>query len=655
MDRNQQWVEQSRFRPRGIEPSNVSFERYYYQKGSGRKIQGITATDENMLYLSTSKGVLRFDTQKQEFTESYFVRDADSVENKNDISGGILLSSPDTLLIGSNEGITVLSLKDSIVAPYSAIPASESSLSRINTMLRDGNGNVWIGSHDGLTVRDATSGHFQTFVHDFKDPTSLSHNKVHTLYEDRSGIVWVGTQSGGLNKYDPNRIKFPLTYPEINLASDQIRRSFISALTTSDGHTWIGNDSGLYEFHKDSLINSFTPSERDTGIPRGGVTGLEEMRNGDIMVAIWGGGLNRLDRKTGLFHRYGYSFEEGMTSNDRLSCCITDMLKDGQGVLWLSTIYGFLERFDSESGTFQSFKIGEWIWEMWLDGNTGTMFLATENGLALFDVENKGIEHFVSQGNEPGSISHNSTWAVFNDSRNRIWVGTYNGLEEFDRTKETFILHTDPTLNRLTVYTIQEDDTGDLWLGTHSGISKFDVRTKTFLHFTSEDGAYPESKWSYKDAEGNMIFGGPNGFSFFEPSSIDINRRVPEVVFTDFKVFNESVEPGPESLLKKHVDLSREVTLPYDANVFSIAFAALNYSSSTKNKYAYKLEGFDQNWNPIGSERTASYTNLNPGDYTFHVKASNNDRVWNESGATLSISVTPPFWVPGGSEPWPLL
>jgi len=189
-----------------------------------------------------------------------------------------------------------------------------------------------------------------------------------------------------------------------------------------------------------------------------------------------------------------------------------------------------------------------------------------------------------------------------------------------------------------------EDEMGDLWLGTQNGISKFDRENKSFVHFTAEDGAYTELKWSHKNPDGKMFFGGTNGFASFDPASIKVNDNVPDLVFTDFKVFNESVRPGENSLLKSAIDHSRTITLPYESNVFSIEFAALNFSSTAKNSYAFKLEGFDEDWNYSGSQRTASYTNLDPGDYEFKVKASNNDHIWNEAGASLQLTITPPFW-----------
>ncbi len=618
------------------------FERHYHTQDPDRKIQKIVQ-QEDILYLATSEGILLFDTQKKAYISSYLDRDNHTFKDKNDISGDILFPAPDSLILGAHSGMYHLDLKDSRLEPMTFDFQDKMEISRVNAILEDNEKNLWIGFNDGLILYDTKERRSQRFMHDFKNPGSLSDNQVLALYEDASGIVWIGT-GAGVSKYDPNKAKFPLTHPEINLAPDQNTRSFKSAFTSSDGHDWIGNDSGLYEFSGGTLINSFVPDNNTYSISRGGVTKIMEMDNGDMMVATWGGGLNRLDRKTNRFHRYGYSFSEGMNTNDQLSCCITDMLKDANGTLWLSTLYGFLERFDSQKDTFKSFKLGEWIWDIWLDEGSQELFAATENGLVLFNVNTGQMEHFVHQEDNPNSIGHNRTWAVFNDSNNRIWVGTNRGLEAFDRNTNTFTLHTDTTLDHLSVYTILEDETGHLWLGTQNGISKFNPDRNVFRHFTEEDGAYPESKWAYKSPDKKMFFGGAGGFNHFDPTSIKINESIPEVVFTEFKIFNESVELGADSPLQRAINVSRRITLPYQSNVFSIEFASLNYSSTSKNNYAYRLEGFDEDWNYSGSRRTASYTNLNPGDYVFRVRGSNNDHVWNNEGASLKIHITPPFW-----------
>ncbi|NJO00992.1 MAG: hypothetical protein HC880_04215 [Bacteroidia bacterium] len=196
----------------------------------------------------------------------------------------------------------------------------------------------------------------------------------------------------------------------------------------------------------------------------------------------------------------------------------------------------------------------------------------------------------------------------------------------------------------MAVYAITEDAQGKLWLGTPLGISKFHKKTRHYNHFNQEDGAYPDAKWAYKDARGIMYFGGVNGFNHFDPAEIKTYKKIPNLVFTDLKLFNQSVKPGKDSPLESPISSAQRIELNHTQNMFSIEFAALNFTSSSKNNYAYKLEGFNEDWVFNGNQRSATYTNLNPGEYTFRVKASNNDNVWNQEGIAILIVVKPPFW-----------
>ncbi|MBV6647598.1 MAG: response regulator, partial [Cyclobacteriaceae bacterium] len=311
---------------------------------------------------------------------------------------------------------------------------------------------------------------------------------------------------------------------------------------------------------------------------------------------------------------------------------------------WIGTIYGFLECYDPETNKFESFKIGEWIWDIEINEENSQIWCATENGLCVLDLASKEKHCFQRDPKNTKSISHNRTWTIFQDSKLQMWVGTYNGLELYREGDQGFLLFNDPSQQSLSIYSIQEDQHGKLWLGTQQGISKFDPSTTTFQHFTKEDGAFPNAKWSYKDRQGLMYFGGVNGVNVFNPEEIQINHEAPTLVFTDFKIFNESIDPSESAALRKPISSADQIHLKYWQNVFSIEFAALNFTSSQKNSYAYKLEGFSDTWTHIGNERTASYTNLDHGQYTFHVIGANNDKVWNDASISIIINIAPPFW-----------
>ena len=192
------------------------------------------------------------------------------------------------------------------------------------------------------------------------------------------------------------------------------------------------------------------------------------------------------------------------------------------------------------------------------------------------------------------------------------------------------------------------DDSGNLWISTNRGLSKFDIEKETFKNYEFSDGLqgseFNEGAY-FKDEEGIMYFGGMNGITYFHPSEIKDNPYIPNIVLTDFEIFNETVIGSPDNtFLKENITYAKEINLTYKESVFSFRFAALIFNNPQKNQYAYKMENFDKDWTYCQNRKRVTYTNLNPGDYVFRVKGSNNDGVWNEEGTLIKIHITPPYW-----------
>src|SRR5690606_21945102 len=236
------------------------------------------------------------------------------------------------------------------------------------------------------------------------------------------------------------------------------------------------------------------------------------------------------------------------------------------------------------------------------------------------------------------------------DRKGNLWIGTYSGLNLFNPDQDNFeSFFTVDGLPNDVINGILEDDHGFLWISTNKGISKFDPIKKTFRNFDIEDGLQGNDFFHgscFKARNGEMFFGGPNGFNYFHPDSLKDNTLIPPVIITHFQIFNKPVRVNEKnSPLQKHISETKELTLSHEHSVFSFEFAALNYISTTKNQYAYKLEGFDKDWNYVGTKRTATYTNIDPGEYVFKVKGSNGDGYWNEEGTAIKIVIVPPWWM----------
>jgi hypothetical protein len=230
-----------------------------------------------------------------------------------------------------------------------------------------------------------------------------------------------------------------------------------------------------------------------------------------------------------------------------------------------------------------------------------------------------------------------------------LWIGTSGGLNRFDPVTETFAHYTmENGLPDDEIKCIIEDDDGSLWLSTNKGICQFDLVEETFRNYDHSDGLQGNEfniRSGIKTKRGELVFGGNNGFNVFRSAQLRDNQFIPPVVITDFKIFNKAVPiGGKKKLLSRHISETRQLDLSYRHSVFSFEFVALNYVSPARNQYAYMMEGFESDWNYVGTRRTATYTNLDPGEYVFRVKASNNDGIWNEEGEAVYVNINPPFW-----------
>jgi len=316
-----------------------------------------------------------------------------------------------------------------------------------------------------------------------------------------------------------------------------------------------------------------------------------------------------------------------------------------------------LDKFDIVEETFTHYSydvnnaagiVSNWSTVVFVDSE-GFVWVGTEAGLSRFNAETEVFTNFKHDRDDPESLSSNMIQAIYEDSRNIVWIGTSDGLNRYEESTHSF----EPYYERdglvgNRVAAITEDDKGRLWVSTDKGLSMFNPQNETFRNYDQRDGLQGNIFFmhsAHRNGAGELFFGGRNGFNAFRPAELMTNQQVPRVVLTDFKLFDEPVQAGVDSLLKRHISQSQQISLEHNQSVFSIRFVALNYRNSQKNQYAYMMKGFDKDFVYADSDiRSATYTNLDPGHYTFHVKASNNDGVWNEEGTSIDIIIAPPWW-----------
>ncbi len=469
---------------------------------------------------------------------------------------------------------------------------------------------LWVGTEKGgVNILNFQQKQFGRYVHRSGDPKSLSPGRVTALYADSDGILWVGFSPRALDRLDQKTGE--VTHYALEL----------------DDRNSIEKGTDVNSIHKDA--------------------------RGYLWLSGWGGGLDRFDQRTGRFKYYRHTPDDpnSLPTNHVLS-----IYGDRSGQLWVGHIDG-VTRLDPVTEKFTFYRpdpknptiYGNAALAFYQD-RSGMLWIGRGEGvLSRFDNRTQTFSNYTPDSRDPHALNGGVISAILEDHAGTLWLGALDGLYRYNHQDETFTRYTESQgLPSSVIQGILEDNLGRLWLSTKNGISRFDPQTGTFKNYDVSDGlqANEFSRGSYTQGpNGEMYFGGSNGFNAFFPETIKNNPYVPPVVITSFKIFNKFVPIGPKSVLKKAIPYVNSLTLPYRDNVFSFEFAALSYADSQRNRYRYKLENFEPAWNEVGSrQRLATYTNLDPGKYVFRVQGSNGDGVWNEEGVSLPIVVTPPWW-----------
>ena len=545
---------------------------------------------------------------------------------------------------------------------------------RLNTnlvvsVLQDNKGRIWINTdHGGINVLDKTDHTTRYLVNNVDDNKSLGQNSITAACKDNAGIIWIGTYKKGVSYYHENIIKFPLFrhQPSNNnsLSYDDVNRFVEDA----KGNFWIGTNGGgliYYDRTKGKFTQYLHQPNNKNSLSNDVIVSLCIDHEQKLWIGTYFGGLDCYDGKT-FTH---YSNNPGDT-NSIIDNRVWEIFEDAENNLWVGTLSGGLDRLDRATQTFHhfTFKLGDpgsplhsnYIATL-LEDRSGNLWVGTANGIDVLDKRTgRNKSYYTGDVTNDKSISNNNIIAMLEDAAGIIWIGTRDGLNVFDREKKTFqVFRTGDGLPDNAILNILEDNKHYLWVSTPNGISRIKVikdavkgisiACKNYDEMDGLQGTAFNENAALKTRSGELVFGGANGFNIFHPENIAFDATVPAIALTDLQVFNKSVGIG-ESIngrvvLPRAISQTDNITLQYNDNVISIEFAALNYSNTEKNRYAYMLESFNKTWLMTdGKNRKATYTNLDPGDYVFRVKAANDDGVWNEQGISLSIKILPPFW-----------
>jgi ligand-binding sensor domain-containing protein/DNA-binding CsgD family transcriptional regulator len=609
-----------------------------------------------IMWIGTEGGGLNsFDPKTGKFSRFLHHPDVPDSLSSNTVSA-VIEDSNGNLWVGTIEGLDRFDRKTKRFIHYKHHYEDASSLSnnKINTIFEDSQGRLWIGTDGGglNLLKSLSEKTFVSYHHQPNNSYSLGHNKILSIMEDNTGCIWIGTFGSGVNRIDPLKQQFNYYYFDSNDSNSQV----FSLCEDKDGILWIGTyGSGLKAYNPDT--GNFTSYQYNSGdsqsLSSNDVIAIYEDKGGVLWICTWGGGINRFNRDTGTFTRYTYleASNKGPGSNYILCIC-----EDQEDNLWIGTWGGGLNLFLPEKNEFVYYKNDprnpqslRGIEATFIHPDSGQeefLWVGTySSGLERFNRNSGNFKHYPHVPGNSNSLSHNWVLSIYIAPNNPdiLWIGTFGGgLNKLNKKTNQWQLYTeDDGLCNNTIVGILEDKNRNLWLSTHKGLSRFDPEKEDFKNYYADDGLqHNEFNHGafYKARGGRFYFGGINGVSAFFPEEIIKNLYKPPVVITEFKVLNRE-----NFQLKKSILETKEITLSWK-DVFSIEFAALNYTSPGKNRYAYKLEGLEDKWIQLNHKREIILSSLPPGKYVLRVKGSNNDGIWNEEGTSIKIIITPPFY-----------
>ncbi len=646
------------------DPVTGTFTRYLHNPHdpnslSNDRVRSICEDRNGFIWIATDGGGLnKFDPSNGNFTH-FRHRPDDRHSLSEDRVRVVFTDRENHLWIGTYQGgLNRLNPDSENFIHYLHQPDNPGSLTSgiVRTIFQDRIGRLWIGTDGGLSRWQPDSDTFVRYVHNPSNPMSLSDNRVISLFQDRGGVLWVGTYRG-LNKWNAVTGSFELFQSnpkDINSLSSNIVTAFHQA---SANKIWVGTfGGGLNLFDQAShQFRHFRHNPLDSNsLSDDRVMSLWVDNQGNLWIGSMGGGLDQYNPDTQRFRHYRHnpSNPNSLSANG-----VTAIYQDSHGLLWVGTYGGGLNVFDPKAGSFLHFRHNPLDPESLSNDQVliitedvqGELWIGTDGGgLNRFKRDTKTFFHYLHDPDNPNSLSSNRIWSIYSQPDGALWIGTSEGGLNYwkgsDRQQGivTFTHFTKQDgLPSNAILGILGDDEGNLWISSNRGLSRFNPVNGKIKNFDSSDGLQGEdfNQGAYFRARnGEMFFGGSNGFNAFDPKSIQDNHYVPPVVITGFYKFNEPV------LTNGQLKQAKKIQIGHRDYMIGFEFAALDFTETDKNQYQYKLEGFDRDWVQAGVLRRATYTNLEPGNYVFRVKASNNDGVWNESGAAIKLYVAPAPW-----------
>jgi len=561
----------------------------------------------------------------------------------------ILETSKGELWLGTwDDGIRRLDKRTGKTTTFLS-PKIKGGILHIHSMAEMSQNVLMIGSDDGLSILNTVTGEYQRLVSDETNPISLSNKFIYPIVKDREGGIWIGTYYGGVNYLSPNSGMFR------GYAYSHFRNSINGDIVSrfcedKNGNIWIGTDDGGLNCYnpKTGIFKPYMPEIGKNSLSYHNVHALC-LNDDELWIGTYSGGLDVMNLETGQFRHYDTD-EKDLRTLDGSS--IYAIFKDREKRIWVTSMSG-VNLYHSETDDFTRVKdFGFMTMDIKQDADGYLWFGTQGKGLFRYDPSRHEWRNYTHAADDKHSIASNQINSLYVDSHDVLWIGTGDGLCRYDSKKDGFVTIPLKIPSNNICCIIESDDL--LWLTTSRGLVRYNHHATgkpVCQVFTKSDGLQSDQfifNSGLRASSGQIYVGTLNGFNTFCSDKIKKNAYVPPVVITNLEIFNKEIPIDANGLLPTELSSIDCLNLSYKENVFSLRYAALSYSTPEKNQYAYRLDGFDEEWNYVGTQTKATYTNLPAGSYTFRVKACNNDGVWNEAGAQLRIVIHPPFYLTVG-------
>ncbi|TFW21344.1 ligand-binding sensor domain-containing diguanylate cyclase [Duganella callida] len=670
-----------------------------------RIVKNIIADGKDGLWIGTWGGLQHFDPNSGKFTAIYAHDDAnpDSLA-ANDLNALALDGQGGLWIATWPGGLDYLAPGASTFRHHQVDPAArpDARANIVRALQFDRNGALWIGTENGIIRWDGkgdwdtrkaiaapqsrvtnfgldnkgvlwattlsagllrwneTNGEFDQFVHAADDPYSLPGDNLRAVMQDRGGMLWIASFTDGIAMANLSSEGFVRHVPfRIDSREAPASNALLSLARAPNGRVWLGGNVGmsLYDPATSTVIRSYHADDKTPGKLSHAIV-YSMYQDDDGKGPLWLGtsnGLNRLDTPDSPFQAIHF----GNTASDYINA----IAPGAGGVLWLATGNSLIRYEiktdarkiyynDPQDPSTRSVNGTSAV----LEDRQGRVWAGSEwngGGLDLLDPASGKFRHFRHAARDTGSLSDDNIASLHEDAQGRVWIGTSKGLNlvQFQADGAVRFKSYAAAMRAPKILAIQHDNDGKIWCSTIAGLYRLDPDSGKVTHFTASDGlteGFTVNSVAFA-ADGTLFFGGVHGMTAVNPAKVKTSSVPPQVAITDITVFNQSLQNNSQAAADAKtegpVTAPTALTLSSQASVFALEFAALHYTEPSENRYAYQLQGFDRDWvSTDASHRTASYTNLNPGQYVFRVKAANHLGVWNEEPATLHITITPPFW-----------